>query len=103
MTRTGGLLVEAGTFVDMGPVSINPNSAIRTRNVNVVGVGGETASSHGPVMDLMAANLERFPLHRILSHRFSLDRAGEAVRVAQSDGAIQVVIGPITPPVKENP
>ena len=26
MERVGGVIVEAGTFVDMGPVSINPNS-----------------------------------------------------------------------------
>src|SRR5262249_38372110 len=28
--RTGGVVVEAGTFVDMGPVTVNPNSAICT-------------------------------------------------------------------------
>ena len=42
MVRVGGVVVEAGTFVDMGPVSINPNSDICTKNVSVIGVGGET-------------------------------------------------------------
>ena len=53
----GGVVVEAGTFVDMGPVGINPNSDICTRNVSVIGVGGETATSYLPAMRLMAANL----------------------------------------------
>ena len=33
MVRVGGVVVEAGTFVDMGPVEINPNSDICTKNV----------------------------------------------------------------------
>jgi threonine dehydrogenase-like Zn-dependent dehydrogenase len=94
MVRTGGVLVEAGTFVDMGPVSINPNSDICTRNVSVVGVGGETASSYAPAMALMAANLDRYPLGRIVTHQFGLDEAQQAVITAQSDEAMQVVINP---------
>src|SRR6185436_20151334 len=31
MVRVGGVVVEAGTFVDMGPVAINPNADICTR------------------------------------------------------------------------
>jgi L-iditol 2-dehydrogenase len=92
--RTGGVVIEAGTFVDMGPVSINPNSDICTRNVSVVGVGGETAVSYAPSMALMVANLDRYPLGRIVSHQFSLDEAQNAVVTAQSDEAMQVVINP---------
>lgn len=94
MVRTGGVLVEAGTFVDMGPVQINPNSDICTRNVSVVGVGGETAGSYAPAMALMAANLHRFPLGKIVTHEYSLSEADAAVRMAQSDDAMQVVINP---------
>lgn len=94
MVRTGGVLVEAGTFIDMGPVSINPNSDICTRNVSVVGVGGETASSYAPAMSLMAANLGRYPLQRIVTHQFALDDAQQAVVTAQADEAMQVVINP---------
>jgi threonine dehydrogenase-like Zn-dependent dehydrogenase len=94
LVRTGGVVVEAGTFVDLGPVSINPNSDICTRNVSVVGVGGETASSYAPAMALMAANLKHYPLDRIVTHRFGLDQAQDAVITAQSDGAMQVVIDP---------
>ena len=94
MVRTGGVLVEAGTFIDMGPVSINPNSDICTRNVSVVGVGGETASSYAPAMSLMAANLGRYPLQRIVTHQFALDEAQQAVVTAQADEAMQVVINP---------
>jgi threonine dehydrogenase-like Zn-dependent dehydrogenase len=94
MVRIGGVVVEAGTFVDMGPVSINPNSDICTRNVSVIGVGGETATAYLPSMRLMAANLDRLPFHRIVSHRMPLARAQEAVELAQTEAAVKVVIAP---------
>lgn len=94
MVRIGGVVVEAGDFVDMGPVSINPNADICTRNVSIIGIGGETASAYPTAMRLMAANLERLPFDRIVSHRFPIERAAEAVAVAQTDAAMKVVIAP---------
>jgi threonine dehydrogenase-like Zn-dependent dehydrogenase len=94
MVRVGGVVVEAGTFVDMGPVSINPNSDICTRNVTVIGVGGETATSYMPAMRLMAANLKRLPMGEFVSHRFGLEDAQHAVELAQTNDAMKVVISP---------
>ena len=94
MVRVGGVVVEAGTFVDMGPVAINPNSDICTKNVSIIGVGGETATAYLPSMRLMAANLERLPFERIVSHRMPLERAEEALALAQTDRAMKVVIAP---------
>ena len=61
MVRVGGV-VEAGTFIDMGPVEINPNPTSAQRMSSVIGVGGETATSYLPSMRLMAANLHRINL-----------------------------------------
>src|SRR5205823_3559447 len=94
MVRVGGVVVEAGTFVDMGPVAINPNSDICTRNVTVIGVGGETATSYVPAMRLMAANLKRLPIEEFVSHRFGLEEAQHAVELAQTNDAMKVVIAP---------
>lgn len=94
LVRTGGVVIEAGTFVDMGPVPVNPNSAICTRNVAVIGVGGERATAYEPSMRLMAANLGRYPLDRVVTHKFALDQAADAVVTAQSDAAMQVAIDP---------
>ena len=95
--RTGGVVVEAGAFVDMGPVQINPNSDICTRNVAVLGIGGELATEYEPSMRLMAANLDRYPLTKITSHILPLDRAQEAVMLAQSGEAMQVAVDPRLP------
>ena len=94
MVRVGGVVVEAGTFVDMGPVTINPNSDICTRNVTVIGVGGETTASYMPAMRMMAANLKRLPLEEFVSHRFGLEQAQHAVEFAQTNEAMKVVIAP---------
>jgi threonine dehydrogenase-like Zn-dependent dehydrogenase len=97
VVRTGGVIVEAGAFVDMGAVEINPNSDICARNVSVVGVGGEKATEYEPVMRLMAANLDRYPLRTIVSHILPLDRAREALLLAQSGEAMQVALDPRLP------
>ena len=94
MVRIGGVVVEAGTFVDMGPVAINPNSDICTRNVSVLGIGGETATSYSASMRLMAANLKRLPFERFISHRFQLDEAQRAVELAQTEAAVKVLMAP---------
>ena len=97
VVRTGGVIVESGAFVDMGPVQINPNSDICSRNVSVLGVGGELATEYEPSMRLMVANLDRYPLRTIVSHILPLDRAEEAVLLAQSGEAMQVVLDPRLP------
>lgn len=92
--RVGGIVVEAGSFVDLGPVGVNPTADICTKNVSVIGVGGETATSYAPVMELMARNLDRLPLEHVVTHRFGLADAREALEVAQRDGAMKVLIDP---------
>lgn len=97
IVRTGGVVVESGAFVDMGPVQINPNSDLVTRNVSVLGIGGEKATEYEPSMRLMLANLDRYPLRKIVSHILPLDRATEAVMLAQSGSAMQVALDPRLP------
>ena len=94
MVRSGGAVVEAGAFVDLGPVEVNPNRDICTRNVAVIGVGGETATTYTPAMELLARNQDRLPLDLIVTHRMQLEQAAEAVEIAQRDGAMKVVLDP---------
>jgi threonine dehydrogenase-like Zn-dependent dehydrogenase len=65
--------------------------------VSVLGIGGEKATEYEPVMRLMAANLDRYPLRSIVSHILPLDRAQEAVLLAQSGDAMQVALDPRLP------
>jgi threonine dehydrogenase-like Zn-dependent dehydrogenase len=94
LARFGGVVIEAGAFVDLGPVGVNPAAEICTKNICVLGVGGETSTSYAPVMQLLVRNLDQLPFDRVVTHRFGLDAAAEALEVAQSDGAMKVLIDP---------
>jgi threonine dehydrogenase-like Zn-dependent dehydrogenase len=92
-------VIVAGAFVDLGPVPVNPNADICAPNVCapnvcVLGIGGETAEAYVPAMEAMAAHLDKLPLERIVTHRFPLERAQEAVELAQTDAAMKVVLAP---------
>ena len=51
LVRPGGTVIEAGAFVDMGPVPINPNSQVCIKGVTILGVGGETLDQYQPALD----------------------------------------------------
>ena len=90
----GGVVVESGAFVDLGPVAINPNRDICTTNVAVIGVGGESATSYAPSLELLTRNRDRLLLDRIVTHRLPLEGARAAVELAQRDEAMKVVLDP---------
>jgi L-iditol 2-dehydrogenase len=94
LARFGGIVIEAGAFVDLGPVGVNPAADVCARNVCVLGVGGETSTSYAPVMQLLASNLDRLPLARVVTHRFGLAQAEDALDVSQRDGSMKVLIDP---------
>jgi len=95
MVRPGGIVVESGAFVDLGPVQVNPNRDICTTNVTVIGVGGENATAYAPSMELLARNRDRLPLDRIVTHRLALEDARDALELSQRDGAMKVVLDPL--------
>ncbi len=92
MTRAGGMFVEAGAFVDMGPVPINPNLHFCIKNIRLLGIGGEAATAYGPTMKVLAKAQHLYPLGEIVTHRFGFERADEAIHTAMADGAMKVVL-----------
>jgi threonine dehydrogenase-like Zn-dependent dehydrogenase len=94
LVRFGGVVVEAGAFVDLGRVGVNPAADVCARNVCVLGVGGETATSYVPAMLLLARNLDRLPFDGIVTHRFGLEHARDALETSQADGSMKVLIDP---------
>jgi threonine dehydrogenase-like Zn-dependent dehydrogenase len=94
LVRWGGTIVEAGAFVDLGPVPVNPNRDVCTRNVCILGIGGETADAYVPAMEAMAAHLDALPLRDVVTHRLPLERTEEAVELSQRQDAIKVVVAP---------
>jgi threonine dehydrogenase-like Zn-dependent dehydrogenase len=92
--RVGGLLVEAGNFSDLGDVSINPHRHLCSKNVRILGVGGEEPASYGPSMRQMGRYMQHYPLRRFVSHRYPLREVDAAVRASMAPDSMKVVITP---------
>ena len=94
MVAPGGVIVEVGAFVDLGSVGINPSAQLCAPNISIIGVGGETTVSYEPSLTLMAEQMGRYPLEKIVSHRLPLGTVERALQLAQGDEAMQVVLDP---------
>jgi threonine dehydrogenase-like Zn-dependent dehydrogenase len=93
-TRDGGTLIEVGAFVDLGAVPFNP-AVLCGRNLGLLGVGGEDARAYPGTLALLARHHERVPFGRIVTHRFPIGEAAEAMRVAlEARSAMKVVVEP---------
>ena len=92
--RDGGTLIEVGAFVDLGAVPFNP-AILCGRNLTLIGVGGEDARAYPGTLELLARHHERIPFGRLVTHRFPLERAAEAMQTALREGAaMKVVVEP---------
>jgi len=95
LLRPGGLLVEAGNFADLGDIAINPHRHLCSKNVRILGVGGEEPASYGPSMRQMLRYLRNYPaLAEFVSHRYRLDDVRAAVDTAIAPDSMKVVIDP---------
>ena len=92
--RDGGTLIEVGAFVDLGPVPFNP-AVLCGRNLTLMGVGGEDARVYPGTLALLARHHERVPFARLVTHRFALADAAEAMQLAlEARAALKVVLEP---------
>jgi L-iditol 2-dehydrogenase len=94
MLRVGGMLIEAGNFSDLGDVAINPHRHLCSKNVRIVGVGGEEAASYGPSLRQLARYMRRYPVREIVTHRYGLHAVDEAVRISVAPESMKVVVDP---------
>ncbi len=98
LVRPGGTVIEAGAFVDMGPVPINPNSQVCIKGVTILGVGGETLDQYQPALAMMTRHRDRLPFARAITHRVPLEGVGDALELAQTGAAMKVLVAPNGPP-----
>jgi threonine dehydrogenase-like Zn-dependent dehydrogenase len=94
LVRQGGVVVEAGAFVDLGPAADFHPAAVCSKEVAVLGVGGERAEHYSGALRLLAKMSERFPLTDLISHRFPLSAAKEAIETATDPSSLKVLVTP---------
>ena len=94
LVRAGGTVIEAGAFVDMGPVAVNPNRHICTPGVTVLGIGGETLEQYAPSLAMLARHRDRLPFAAAITHLVGLDEVAGALELAQTGAAMKVLVAP---------
>jgi L-iditol 2-dehydrogenase len=92
LVRPGGTVIEAGAFVDMGRVEIDPNRDVCIKDVTILGVGGDDLEQYPASLRLLTRHRERFA--PLLTHRVGLDEVGDALEFAQSGAAMKVLVAP---------
>jgi L-iditol 2-dehydrogenase len=92
MVRDGGLVIEVGAFVDMGDEPFNP-AVLCGRNLTLLGIGGEDLLVYESTLALLARHHTSIPLADMVSHRFAVEDAPEAMETAlDADRSAKVLI-----------
>ncbi len=92
MVRDGGLVIEVGAFVDMGEESFNP-AVLCGRNLTLLGIGGEDLLVYEGTLALLARHQASAGFGDMVSHRFGVQDAPEAMRTAlDAEASAKVLI-----------
>lgn len=94
MLRKCGTYIEAGNFADTGEVSFNPHRLLCAKNVRLIGVTNHPFTGYYAAMRLMEKYAATFPFHEIVTHRYPLSQAHEALLKSMQPDCMKVVITP---------
>ena len=93
MCRDGGKYLVLGHYCDAGTVAWNPHVVTR-KQLSVFGSWSSEPRHMKMAIDFLRANQKRFPFAEMVSHRFSLEQANEALAMTASGKATKSAIVP---------
>ena len=94
MLRRGGTYLETGNFADTGEVSLNIHRHIAAKNVLIYGNTNHPHDGYYAAFDMMWRNRDQFPIEKLITHRFKLEQAQEAMEKSFEEDALKVVFTP---------
>ncbi len=94
MARDGGHYVIVGQYTDNGVVEINPHLHINKKHLEIRGCWGSDLSHVWRAMELLARFRDRFPWKSLISRRYSLREAQEALEDVEARRVVKAVIEP---------
>lgn len=94
LVRDGGRMVVCGHYTDNGAVEIHPHWQINRKHVELKGCWGSRYDHFHRAVELAARFGNLKPWRDIVSGRYTLQRAGEALAAVESRSAIKAVITP---------
>jgi threonine dehydrogenase-like Zn-dependent dehydrogenase len=93
MCRDGGKYLVLGHYGDAGATPINPHIITR-KQLTVYGSWASEPRHMAAAIEFLRKQGERFPFDRLVSHRFPLDRAFEALQTTAQWASSKSVIVP---------
>ena len=93
VSQFGTYLIE-GLYIDMGDVKINPQRLIMSKNATIIAVNGQTYQSYGKCLKLMKKYNNKVRFDKVVTHKFKLEQAQEALRTALSKNSMKVAFKP---------
>ena len=94
LARDGGRVVVCGQYTDNGAVEIHPHWQLIRKHVEIKGCWGSRYDHFHRAVALTARYGAQKPWREMVSGRFTLERAGEALRAVEDRTAIKAVITP---------
>lgn len=94
LVRDGGRVVIVGQYTDHGETGINPHTQINRKHVEIRGCWGSDYSHFHRAVELAARFQHRVPWRELVSARFPLARAGEALAQVEGQQVLKALIVP---------
>lgn len=91
LLRPGGFYIECGNFSDMGSVPLSPH-LLCSKNIRLIGINGEAATAYAPSLQALRRYRQHYPLHKFVTHRYSVEQAEAALRHALTEECMKVVV-----------
>jgi len=96
-TRDAGTLVVVGQYTDHGSVSINPHLELNQPHLQVRGCWGSDLSHLYRAVRTLTRHADSFPWRSMISGRYALEHAIEALAAAERQESIKALILPNGP------
>jgi threonine dehydrogenase-like Zn-dependent dehydrogenase len=94
LVRDGGRMIVCGHYTDNGAVEIHPHWQINRKHVELKGCWGSRYDHFHRAVELTARYGELKPWRDMVSGRYTLDRASDALRAIEERSAIKALITP---------
>ncbi|MBM4187296.1 MAG: zinc-binding dehydrogenase [Gemmatimonadetes bacterium] len=96
LVRDGGRVVVVGQYSDLGPISIHPHRQINRKHLEIRGCWGSDYSHFHRAVALAARFGDRIPWRELVSARYDLSRAGQALADVEAQRVLKALITPVS-------
>ncbi len=92
MLRLGGTYLVEGAYVADAGTTISPSRQILAKNARIIGASGMPYQAYARVLKMMENYQKTIPFSKVVTHRFGVESAEEAMKVSMSTESMKVVV-----------